>query len=167
MSRWCAWPPGVGMQTILLRLALMAGLWWLLSEGSADGFWLGAGATILAVWLSLYWLPPGHFRIQPFAVIPFLAYFFWNSLRGATQVARLALKGRTALRPRLLTVVLDLPPGIPQVLFVSAVGLMPGTLSVHLDGDSLHLHVLDERMPILAEVRTLEARIARLFGEKS
>ncbi len=42
---------------------------------------------------------------------------------------------------------------------------MPGTLSVDLAGDTLHLHVLDERLPISAEVQALEDVIARMFRE--
>ncbi|MDP1707951.1 MAG: hypothetical protein Q8L89_02625 [Gammaproteobacteria bacterium] len=41
------------------------------------------------------------------------------------------------------------------MLLVNTLGLMPGTLSVDLAGDTLHLHVLDERLPISTEVQAL------------
>ncbi|MNF05208.1 hypothetical protein D3C80_2048860 [compost metagenome] len=50
------------------------------------------------------------------------------------------------------------------MLLLNTLGLMPGTLGVELTDDRLRIHVLDERLPILAEVKVLEAHIARMFG---
>jgi multicomponent Na+:H+ antiporter subunit E len=41
---------------------------------------------------------------------------------------------------------------------------MPGTVGVDMNDAGVLLHVLDERLPIVAETRALEAVIARLFG---
>jgi multicomponent Na+:H+ antiporter subunit E len=46
---------------------------------------------------------------------------------------------------------------------VNTLNLLPGTVSVSLDGDRLSLHVLDARMPIAEEVLQAEARIARML----
>ena len=64
----------------------------------------------------------------------------------------------------LLELKLALPAGVPRILMLNTLGLMPGTLGVRLDGDRLKVHVLDERLPVAAEARALEAHIARLFG---
>ena len=64
-------------------------------------------------------------------------------------------------------------PGIPctiqvdggaRVLLLNTLGLMPGTVAVDMDDAGLRLHVLDERLPVVAETRALEAAITRLFG---
>jgi multicomponent Na+:H+ antiporter subunit E len=147
-----------------LRVAGFAVLWWVLAEGRMDGWALGAVAVALATWTSWLVLPPASGRISPAGVLRFLAFFVWQSLRGGVQVAGMALCGRAALRPALLEMPVTLPPGGARVLLVNALGLMPGTLGVDLAEETLRLHVLDERLPVVAETRALEAVIARLYG---
>ena len=50
------------------------------------------------------------------------------------------------------------------MLLVNTLSLMPGTLGVDISDTTLRLHVLDDRLPVLADARALEAAIARLFG---
>lgn len=149
---------------LLLRGALFAGLWWVLAEGSGSGWALGAVATVLATWASLVLLPPGRVSISPAGFVRFLAFFVRNSVHGGLQVAGMAWRGRAALQPALVEMAVTLPPGGQRVLLVNTLGLMPGTLGVDMAGDTLRLHVLDERLPILAEARALEAVIGRMFG---
>lgn len=85
-------------------------------------------------------------------------------MRGGAQVAAMALRGPDALQPGLLEIQVRLPPGGPRILLVNALTLMPGTLGVELVRKTLRLHVLDERLPVIAEARALEAAIARMFG---
>jgi multicomponent Na+:H+ antiporter subunit E len=155
------------MNAVLRRGILFALLWWILSEGRAEGWGLGAIAVAAGLWASLRLLPPAARRISLAGLFAFLGHFVWNSVHGGAQVALIALRGRHALRPRVLELQLALPPGAPRILMTNTLGLMPGTLGVQLDGDRLRLHVLDERMPIVAETQALEQRIARLFGEKT
>ncbi len=138
--------------------------WWVLAEGRLEGWWLGAFAVAATTWASVKLAPPGgdDFRVVPLA--RFLVFFVWNSLRGGGQVALFALRPRVDLAPTLLDLDLALPPGAPRLLMLNALGLMPGTVGVRLDGARLRLHVLDARLPVAAEARALEAHIARLFG---
>lgn len=150
--------------SILRRGAAFAALWWVLAEGQGDSWALGAAAVGLATWSSLVMLPARAGTISPAALVRFLAFFVWNSIRGGLQVAAMALRGRTSLRPSLLEVPLTLPAGGPRLLLVNTLGLMPGTLGVEMTDETLLIHVLDERLPVLAETRALEALIGRLFG---
>lgn len=147
-----------------LRGLSFAGLWWILAEGRLDGWLLGGIAVAAATWASMRLLPPGARRFR-FAGVPvFLHFFLWNSVRGGVQVAGMALRGRAALQPGWVDLPIVLPPGGARILLVNALGLMPGTVGVDMDDTRLRLHVLDERLPVVAEARTLEAAIARLFG---
>jgi multicomponent Na+:H+ antiporter subunit E len=105
----------------------------------------------------------GH-RLSPSGLLRFLGFFIRNSLTGGLQVATMALRGRSALRPALLEGPVRLPPGGVRVLLVNVMSLMPGTLSVDETDGMLRIHVLDERLPIVAEVRGLEAAIERMLG---
>ncbi|WP_374344205.1 Na+/H+ antiporter subunit E [Azonexus sp.] len=150
---------------IACRLPGFALLWWILGEGRADSWWLGAPAIAAALWLSLRLSPPAATRFSPAALPAFIIYFLRNSLLGGVQVARLALAGRGALRPGLLELRLGLQSSLARHLMTGLLGLMPGTLSVRLDGDSLLVHVLDRRLPVAAEAEKLAGLLARLFGE--
>lgn len=149
--------------TILHRPLVFALLWLVLSDGRVDGLPFGAVAVLVATWASLRLLPSTGLRL---AGLPgFLGFFLVNSVRGGVQVAALALRGRSALQPGVVEIELALPPGLPRAVLTGTLGLMPGTLGLALDGARLRLHVLDTRLPVAAEVRALEERIARLFGE--
>lgn len=151
-------------QSILWRALLLALLWWILSEGLPDSWGLGLIAVAAALGASLYLLPPGPNRLSLMGLLGFLLHFIWSSMRGGLQVAGLALRGPQALQPAMLNLELTLPPGLPCIVLVNAISLMPGTLGVRLEGTQLRLHTLDGRLPVDDEIRALEARIRRIFG---
>ena len=147
-----------------LRILLFSCLWWVLAEGRPDGWLLGGVAVIVATWASVTLWPQAAHGLRLAALPGFLAFFLANSMRGGWQVALMALRGPRVLQPAFLELPLNLPAGAPQVLLTNVLSLMPGTLGVELADDRLRLHVLDERLPVVAEARALELRIAALFG---
>lgn len=155
------------IRSIFLRALAFVALWWILAEGRLDGWLLGGVAVVAATWTSITLQPAGTLRIRLAGLLGFLRFFLWNSLRGGTQVAAMALRGRTALRPGIVELRVTLPPGGARILLVNVLGLMPGTLSVDLDDANLRMHVLDDSQPVVAEARSLEATIAALFGDMS
>jgi multicomponent Na+:H+ antiporter subunit E len=147
-----------------LRVLLFACVWLILAEGRLDGWLLGGVAVIAATWTSVALWPPLAHGVR-LAVLPgFLAFFFANSVRGGWQVALMALRGRRALQPAVLDLPLNLPAGAPRILLTTVLGLMPGTVGIELADDRLRLHVLHQGLPVVAEARALERRIAALFG---
>ena len=61
----------------------------------------------------------------------------------------------------MLEIRLRLPPGISRALLANTLSLQPGTLSVELADDRLHLHVLDARVPVEPQFRRVGAHRAR------
>ena len=151
-------------KAIPFRGLLFALLWWILAEGRLEGWLLGGFAVTAATWASLRLWPPATRPFRWIGLFGFLRFFLWNSSRGGIQVASMALRGRAALRPDWVDLPIALPPGGARVLLVNTLGLMPGTVGVDMSDTTLRLHVLDVRLPIVAEARALEAAIARLFG---
>ncbi len=153
-----------------LRALLFVLLWWVLTEGRADGWGVGLIFIALAVAASLRLAPPRRgaegtaLRISPAGLLAYAGFFLAQSVRGGFQVAAMALRPRLALAPALFEIPLRLPPGPALTLLTGTLSLLPGTLSVRLDGATLCLHALDGRLPIEHEVRAAEAHIARLFG---
>lgn len=147
----------------LRRGTLFALLWLIASEGTLAAWPLAlagiAGATVASLWLLPAKVVPA---ISPAGLARFLIWFIRQSLAGGVQVAWLAVQPRLALRPALIELPLTLPPGLPRLLFTAAMSLMPGTLGVRLQGDTLLVHVLDRQQPIQAE--ELAERVAGVFG---
>lgn len=147
-----------------LRAAVFALLWWVLAEGRLDGWGVGVISVLLATSLSLLLSPPAPGGLLWRRLPGFAWFFLMESLKGGLQVAWLAFRPTGRLAPDLLALSLHLPPGPQQVLLVNTLNLLPGTLGVELQEETLHLHVLDTRQPIAEEVRAVQARIARLYG---
>lgn len=151
---------------LIQRAVLFMLLWWILTGGRGDGLGLGVVAVALATWVSLRLMPPGR-RALRWRALPALAvYFLGQSLLGGWQVAKMALRPKSGLRPGWQSLKLDLPEGAARVLLLNLIGLMPGTLGARLAGQEIKLHLLDVGQPIEGEVRKLEWHIARLFGER-
>lgn len=150
------------------RGLLFVALWWILAEGRLDGWLLGGVAVIAATWASVALWPSAAPGLRLVALPGFLAFFLANSVRGGWQVALMALRGRRALQPAFLELPLNLPAGAPRILLTTVLGLMPGTVGVELADEltnaRLRLHVLHQDLPVVAEARALERRIAALFG---
>jgi len=147
----------------LRRACLLAVLWWLLAEGDLQGLWMGIIAVLAATAASLALMPPSHYW-RSWPALAFLGFFLRNSIVSGLQVARLALDPRCTPTPRCVSVELTVPAGMPRLIVAGALGLMPGTLSVVLDGTSLKIHALDSRIPVAAEVAALENHVLRLIG---
>jgi multicomponent Na+:H+ antiporter subunit E len=152
------------VRALLWRSALFAGLWWALADGRPDSWGVGSVSIVAAVILSLRLLPPVPTYVSRIGLLRFLLFFFVQSLRGGVQVAWFALRPHPGLRPGIREIPLRLPEGIGRVLLANTLSLLPGTLSVGLEGRRLCLHVLDETAPTEAEVRRAETRVAHMLG---
>ncbi|MDO9635933.1 MAG: Na+/H+ antiporter subunit E [Thiobacillus sp.] len=152
------------VRALLWRGALFALLWWALTDGRPGSWGVGGISVALATATSLYLLPPVETYVSRIGLARVLVFFFVQSLRGGVQVAAFALRPRLGLKPGFHELALRLPAGLGRVLLANTLSLLPGTLSVELDGDRLCLHVLDETAPTEAEVRVVEDRLAHMLG---
>ena len=144
-------------------IPVFALLWWIVSEGA--GSWaFGIPVILLAAATGRFLHPARGIRLRPLALIRFLGFFLYESLRGGVDVSRRALSPRMPLAPALIEYRLRLPAGAPQVFLVDTLSLLPGTLSTDLRDDVVCLHVLDAGMPIERELRRVEGYVAALFG---
>ncbi|MGD9661990.1 MAG: Na+/H+ antiporter subunit E [Porticoccaceae bacterium] len=150
--------------SVLVRGGGLVMLWWVLTEGNMSVWWLGAIAVIIALLVSIHLLPPSSTSIRLSQMPVFVVYFAWNSILGGIRVSLSALRFRPKLHPTVVEFDLRLPTGGCRVLLLGTASLMPGTLGINLNGDKLHLHVLDETLNNTDSLCQLENRIARLFG---
>lgn len=154
--------PGRWGAAAFVRAVLLALVWWALTEG-AGGWLFGVVVVGLATFASLWLAAPGH-RPSLRGTLRFVPYFLAQSLRGGIDVAYRALHPRLPIAPAWRFYELRLPIGPARVFLMNALTLMPGTLSVEIEGDNLRIHVLDGRAPIEPALRRLETHVAQAFG---
>ena len=166
MNEQSSWASPVATRgwAIGVRLAVFASLWSILAEGTTDSWLLGIPVVLAATVAS--------FRLQPTSVPPLrLAsalhlglFFVARSLEAGVDVARRAVSMNIA--PQTISYGTLLKHESARVLFAGCVSLMPGTLTMALEGSRLRIHTLDSRGPVVAELSRLERRIAAVFDEK-
>ncbi|MDK9719025.1 MAG: Na+/H+ antiporter subunit E [Trichlorobacter sp.] len=150
---------------LLRRTVGFALVWWVATEGNFTAWPLAVIAVAVTVAVSLRLLPPGSTPgLSLSGMAGFVGYFFRQSIRGGFQVSRLALQRQLQLRPAILELPVTLPTGLPRLLLIATLGLMPGTLGVRLEDDLLYLHVLDTGLPVVEETAQLSGHIARMLG---
>jgi len=151
-----------GWSTVASRALLFSLVWWALSDGNAQSWWVGVPAVLLAVIVSVALLPsvPLVWR----ELLKFTPFFLRRSLQGGTDVARRAFHPRMPIAPEIIDYPLRLPPGLPRVILINTVSLLPGTLSAELDGQVLKVHVLDGLGDFMPELEALEQSVARMSG---
>lgn len=147
--------------TVLQRGALLAVLWWILTGGAATSWNVGMPAVLVAALASTRMLPPSGISLA--RVLLFLPAFLLRSLLAAFDVARRTLSPQLQVNPGLVTYRCGLPAGLPRVVLMNIVSLLPGTLSAMQDGADLTVHVLDCRADHASELAALEAVIRRIF----
>ncbi|KAF0103380.1 MAG: multicomponent Na+:H+ antiporter subunit E [bacterium] len=155
--------PRFSLSATLWRGGAFALIWWILAEGRADSWGIGAVTVALATTASLRLAPPGQGRVSFPGLLGFAAFFLVQSAWGGAQVAARAFRSRMDLAPALVDLPVTLPAGMARILLLNTLNLMPGTVSVELRGNRLCLHVLDHRLPVAEEVRQTEAHIARML----
>jgi len=152
--------PAVGH--VIFWFVLYTALWALLS-GNA-GWYLGlpsvALATFVAVQLQLL---PWTMRLQHLPLFTF--FFLLASLLGALDVARRTLRLKAQIDPGWTRYDLHCQDPRHRLLLSAIIGLLPGTLCSRIEGDQLHIHLLDQSAEWQATARKLEQHLQKLFIE--
>jgi multicomponent Na+:H+ antiporter subunit E len=152
------------LRPLFWRLLLLPPLALIIAEGLASG-WFIAIAVLLALLGSLAIANRVSHPLVSSGILPFLLFFLRNSIIAGSQVALIALRPKLDLQPATLRLPLRLPAGPPQVVLVTTIGLMPGTVSIKLGNDHLLIHLLDQRqIGVVEGIEALQSQIGHLFG---
>lgn len=155
----------MGFVRFAFRTVLFALLWWILTEGEMDSWPVGVPVVLFATLVSMVLMPPLFWSLT--GIARFVPFFLWHSLRGGADVAWLAFHPRLPIAPEMIEYPLQLSPGLPRVIMINTVSLLPGTLSAELGKDCLNIHVLATGNDVLSDLVTLEQVVARMFSTPS
>lgn len=150
--------------SILLRTSALVLLWWLLNRGDYASWIIGAPFIAAAVALSMVLAPPRPLRWRPLQVIRFMPVFLWESLKGGVDVTRRVFRPTMPLYPVIFNYKVSLPHGLPRLIMLNVVSLLPGTLSADIHEDQLTLHVLDSNTAFEDDLRRIEKLIANMIA---
>ena len=153
--------------TVLRRTAIFVLFWWLLNAGDNASWLIGIPVIVIAVAVSVKLAPPRPWRWRPLQVIRFLPVFIWESIRGGLDVSLRVFRPAMPLYPAVIDYQVSLPKGLPRLLMLNVVSLLPGTLSADLRGDQLTLHVLDKNTPFVSELQRIERYIIAMFNTEA
>jgi multicomponent Na+:H+ antiporter subunit E len=153
------------LRALCTRGAGLLGFWVVWIGASPLDLACGIPTAALATALSLRLLPPGPARVRPLALARFALRFLALSGVAGFDVARRAFDPRLPLRPGFASVRAGrIPPGPARECFVGLTSLLPGTLPVAGEGDTLLFHCLDVAQPLVAQVAADEAAFCRALG---
>lgn len=149
------------------KALLLAALYCLLAEGASEAFAFGVPVVALAFAIHSALSVRPFPRMRVLGLARLVVVYLLGLLRGGFDVAWRALARRPPLTPDWLEHQLRLSGGAARRLFMMAISVMPGTISVEIEGTSLHLHVLlkaneDE---LRGQLDALELSVASAFGE--
>ena len=148
-------------QRTLAWLLVNTALWTLLSGNG--GWYVGVPVILLATATAAV-LNTRPWTLRPRHIPAFTLFFLYNSLLGGWDVARRALHPGTPMEPAWRHYQMQShDPGV-RLALSAIVGLLPGTLASHMDGRTLHVHLLDRNTRWTETVRALEAHLMRLAG---
>lgn len=147
---------------LITRLAVCAGLWWVLTDGEL-GSWLWGLPAVLGAVLFNPFHDPTLRSWRPVGVLRFIPVFLWFSLRSALDVAWRAMHPERPLAPTLVDYPWRLPAGRARIFLANLINLMPGTLCVRIGDRALTVHILANPDATLAGLQRLEHHVAGLF----
>jgi multicomponent Na+:H+ antiporter subunit E len=140
---------------------------WLVLIGTSPGDLIaGVPVAAAATWGSLALLPPEPHRVRLTGLLLLIPRFLWKSVVAGWDVARRALDPRLPLH----TGFIGYPSrfrGSARNAFASYSSLLPGTLPVEDDGETLLYHCLDIDQPVAAELAAEETAFAETIGGRN
>jgi len=149
---------------------LLALLWLLLAESLSVGNMLLGGVLGVVIGLAVRSTFPRVPRVRaPVKAMAYLILVLRDIVAANFQVARLVLSPIARLRPRIVTVPLDIDEPVVASLLAATVTLTPGTVSVDLDLERrrLTVHALDaiDDASVIDGIKSrYEARLKEIFA---
>jgi multicomponent Na+:H+ antiporter subunit E len=141
---------------------------WVVLSGFFDAFHLGLG--VLSVALVVGMNPPISAPGEAAPTLPrwgrVLVYIPWLAMEmmlAAVDVARVVLRPRMPLSPRLVRFRSRQPNEVARVILGNSITLTPGTLTVDIDGDEYLVHALTEGAARDLLQDRMQTRVAGLF----
>lgn len=152
-----------GRTRLGLTAAVLSSIVWLGLNGADLESWIvGVPSIVVAAVIASRFPPARSFKLRWAGLLPFVQFFFHQSILGGWDVARRVLVGRLDIAPGMVTFKTSLPPGPARHLLLNSISLLPGTLSAGIAGNRIEVHAIDITAKPELDLQRLEQRIAGL-----
>lgn len=150
---------------MIYLVVLISSLFWvLLSDGKPESWILGVPAVFFSTWFFVQRASANPIKLQWLALVRFVPWFLWESIKGGLDVAKLALSRKGVQFTDRFVFRCRLPDPRAEVFFASCVNLVPGTATIGLVDDEIEIHTLSPVEQSYQELQTLQRRVAELFA---
>lgn len=149
---------------LALRSFALLAIWVIIAEGDFSALHVGAAISVAAAAVSLVLLPGRLPAVRIAGLLRYIVFFATRSVAGGVDVAARALSPRMPLAPGMVDYPVRLDEGPMRVMFAHTVSLLPGTVSVRLEPDSVEIHALDCGSGLFDDLAAIEDRVADVFG---
>jgi multicomponent Na+:H+ antiporter subunit E len=146
-----------------VRILALGLLWFVLAEGEFRYWGLILIAVLGGAFASLILVPSSGLGWSIAGWGQFIPFFIAQSVMGGIDVAFRAITPTPRLDPGYVEFTFHVKDEPARVFVANVMSLMPGTLSVLIEGDCLRMHVLDTTMPAVERAREVEQHAARMF----
>ena len=162
------------MRTRYLVLFFIAWIFWLLLTWSVQVASVITGMVVAGItsllfgqyfYTSIYKLR--QFR-RFFTVIPFLAFFTWQTIKANFDVAWRVLHYKVPIQPAIIRVPLNVQTDMARAVLACALTMTPGTIVIDIQDDCMYVHwiYVDKKDPdtyALERIRRYERYIQTIF----
>ncbi len=165
-------------RTTVVQALVLFGFWFALS-GRTDPLFLVTGAitaigvTALTSRITRACLRPDadHVAITriPLALLRAIAFMFWMAGRilvASVQLARIVLSREMPLEPCSVRFRTDLRSPLARTVLTNSISLVPGTLTVDIDGPVILVHALSPSQVTDLVTGRLQNKVAHIFLEQ-
>lgn len=139
-------------------------LWGIFTDFSLLSFSIGIPAAILSLWI-LSILPTEAPSPLPSltGITKFLSFFLTQSLLGGIDILKRSMVRQLNIHPGFLTYKTSLEAPISQSLLCASISMIPGTLCIHLDQNTLTIHTIDTTLNHQKAFQKIESLLKEAF----
>ncbi len=153
----------------LISSLLLTGFWFLLVDGDLASLLVGVVFIPLSIFAAAKLSEKtdsanSNLPVNILKVPKFIVFFLYQSIKGGTDTARRVFSVNMDLKAEFIHYPIKyLPAGLPMNLFMNVVSLLPGSVSVIREPDSVLVHVLALTNNTINEIYQCELIISELF----
>lgn len=153
---------------MLISIGISTVFWVLLTDAAPSSWIIGLPAIAMAVWIiHRFPLSRDPLRVHLGPLLKFVPWFLLKSIRGGVEVSRLALSRSLTLHPALFEHECTLTDTRSRAIFAMCLNVLPGTTTVRIDAETIHIHSLTSVAAARLEVAELEEKIAGMLAATS
>ena len=159
------------MYSLVIFLLLLAN--WIVFSGKFDAFHLGLGvvSSLFVTWISqdfLFHDRKKNWEERMREAGAFLQYIPWLTIeivKANLHVFKLAMsrKGYEEIAPRIVTIKTKLKTDFAKFVFANSITLTPGTITMLIRGDILHVHTMSQFLEDDLLEGAIERKVAEVF----